>query len=83
MDKNELEKLFDEFWEDGTYWDWSRCEIDRWIMLKFIFETMMLEVLKNILWKEKNSHWDSYVNWENRRLYDIKQKAKELYNINL
>mgnify|MGYP006374756317 CR=1 FL=1 len=80
MNREELEKMFDEFWEDWAYWDWSSCEIDRWIMFWFITDTIISEVLKSLLENEyENFDEIEYELLDNH----IKQKAKELYNITL
>lgn len=90
--REELEKMFDE-----TFWDlWNIDFNDDWNnntyitdeVKQFIFETIMPEVLKSVIkdllkdsmyWEEENNpYWycddlDKY----------IKQKAKELYWIDL
>ena len=76
-------------------WTSSYTELKNWIdekkLKQFIFETIIPEVLKsvmddevkNICSKEINPilHWCDL--WWNEILQNIKQKAKELYNITL
>lgn len=84
----ELEKMFDEFWEDWTYWDWSKCEIDRWIMFDFISNTIIPEVLKSVLPKYKDTHTkDDEINsirrGNNNCIEEVKENFKKLYWIDL
>ncbi len=72
--REELEKMFDE--KFGCI-IWNQTEIDQ--INDFIFETIIVEVLKSIL-KENNKYNQNYVNDFNK---SIKQKAKELYWIDL
>ena len=83
MLKEELEKMFD--------YNFGHDNEDLPIIKQFIFETIIPEVLKsvmddevkNICSKEINPilHWCDL--WWNYVLQNIKQKAKELYNITL
>ena len=78
MNKKELEKIFDE-----TFWDLWKTDVynEEWEPLwyinnndevkQFIFETIILEVLKSVI-----SHFDEDYNTK-------KIKLKELYDINL
>lgn len=78
MNKEELEKIINDRFP-------SIESIEReWISIlnKFIFETIIPEVLKSIIWKEKSDdslYWKIY----NRDLKWRKQKAKQLYWIDL
>ena len=84
MNKEELEKLIDneDFME--TYWLYEDREeyFSKDKLKQFIFETIIPEVLKSVILekREENNHIDLAYN--NYWKY-IKNKAKELYNINL
>ena len=89
MNREELEKMFDEIfsnlYEEEDYMDWSIWNNEKTDEVKqFIFDTITLEVLKSVIPKEEVDYTnDSYSAWYNRSIFIIKQKAKELYNINL
>jgi hypothetical protein len=71
MNKKELEKMFDEKFEDIYYWKDD--------IMQFIFETIIPEVLRDICIKQ-DFYWldDTKIS-----LNDIKQKAKEKFWIDL
>ena len=89
MNREELEKMFDEIfsnlYEEEDYMDWSIWNNEKTDEVKqFIFDTITLKVLKSVIPKEEVDYTnDSYSAWYNRSIFIIKQKAKELYNINL
>ena len=77
MNKEQLEKKFD--------YNFGHDNEDLPIIKKFIFETIIPEVLKSILeinWERSNDFTKSKISW-NYILKDIKQKAKELFWIDL
>ena len=77
MLKEELEKMFD--------YNFGHDNEDLPIIKKFIFETIIPEVLKSILeinWERSNDFTKSKISW-NYILKDIKQKAKENFWIDL
>ena len=73
MNKEELEKTINHFYN---------CWFNDYELKDFIFETIIPEVLKSMLVYEW--HWINPI-IEKRKYANklIKQKAKELYNINL
>lgn len=88
--RQELEKMFDEkFWD---LWsidfnnDWNNNTYITDDVKLFIFETIIPEVLKSVTieidWNWSNDFSKSKVSW-NYIIKDIKQKAKELYWIDL
>jgi len=92
MTKQKLEEMFNEkFNWDLIINDWYHDYLIADEIKQFIFEKIILEVLKEFIFeKEKPKLWsenqDEYVwfaNWYNSYVEDIKQKAKELYNIDL
>jgi len=89
MNKKILEEMFDEKLKDITidYDDYWNPLIYNWNnnIINFIFETIIPEVLKSILetnWERSNDFTKSKISW-NYIFKDIKQKAKELYWIDL
>ena len=83
MNKIELEKMRDDKFDIfGIPYDWKSNKI------QFIFETIIPEVIKNILPKEHDwilidFYEENQYAIENKLLYKIEQKAKELYWIDL
>ena len=82
MNKQELEKLFDEKVTNMRIFDEYKNDIT-YKVKQFIFETVIPEVLKDI----ENEYWN-FFDWcwccANLRLdEELNQRAKELYNINL
>ena len=74
MSREELEKIIDN---NDSY-------LSNWKTLKeFIFETIIQEVLKSVIAEECFKYDDYFNAWYNRATEDIKQKAKDLYNITL
>jgi hypothetical protein len=86
MNREELEKMFDDKFplERSQIWDWKVFQRtpSPEAVKQFIFETIIPEVLKSVMLekREENNHIDLAYN--NYWKY-IKNKAKELYNINL
>ena len=93
--KEELEKMFDE-----TFWDLWKTDVynEEWEPLwyinnndevkQFIFETIIPEVLYNLIEDENLDKMlyttdRNFYDWYLEKIEDIKQKAKELYNIDL
>ena len=76
MNREELEKMFDEKVTSMRIYDEYRNEITDDIK-KFIFNELIFEVLNSVLPKwNKQTYISTYENY-------IKPKIKELYNINL
>ena len=76
MNKEELEKIFDEKVTSMRIYDEYRNEITDDIK-EFIFDTVIPEVLKSVMpWDNSNVAY--YFSKDN-----IKQKVKEQFNINL
>lgn len=90
MNKEEIEQMFDEFIRNWRY-DLSHCERDE--IKKYLFETIIPEVLKSVIpkfdnldrvWRDRSfTHQTSIIVWEQQYLEKIKQKAKQLYWIDL
>lgn len=81
MNKEELIKMFDE--KDLVYSDIQRKEIK-----SFIFETIIPEVLKSVIYSEGEMKMFKLVNekqflWLNFYHENLKQKAKEQFWIEL
>jgi hypothetical protein len=77
MNKQELEKKLNEaITELDCYWDLSYNRIENF--KDTFFETIIPEVLKSVIPDE-----DTLFYCEKQIVIEIKQKAKELYNINL
>lgn len=93
--RQELEQMFDEefdlwiiIWENNR-WEYEVNNQER--VKQFIFETIIPEVLKNILWNKcqsfminnwhilKDENWDTAFFWRDA----IIKKVKELYWIDL
>jgi hypothetical protein len=93
MNKKELEKMFDEkfnLWRIDIYKNWEAiwCKNQNEEVKQFIFENIIPEVIKNIIWQEGISTIDdiediAWARWYNTKRNDIKQKAKELFWIDL
>lgn len=82
MNRKELEKMFDERF--GISQSYERIKDDVFMndLKQFIFNEMIPEVLNSILPKYLSiEHYREYRNID--CVDDIKEKAKELYNINL
>jgi len=86
MNREELEKMFDEVFEEAYYRNHTHLKYD---VKQFIFDTIIPEVLKNVIpeYKWSTQTKDDEINlmryWHTDCINDMKQKAKELYNINL
>lgn len=91
MNKEQLEKMFDEKFKlkQERYNIYLHEDFND--IKQFIFSTMIVEVLKSILpdmekpklWSENQDLYIAYANWYNKSMNDIKQKAKQLYWIDL
>lgn len=85
MNKEYLEKMFDkEFFNLEQHWNWKYEYVDSELK-QFIFEIIIPEVLNNI-WEEL--FWLDFQFWKesisrNEYVERLKQKAKELYWIDL
>lgn len=97
MTREELEKMFDkkfvnkiDKWFSDYDWTDRYTELKNWIDVKdikiFIFETIIPELLKNVIPEENNwsyalydSWWNDCINWNKW----MKQKIKEKFWINL
>ena len=91
MNREELEKMFDEMlskldW-DIEYWELKlRNSSD---IKKYLFDTIITEVLKSVIpeYKWSTQTKDDEINlmryWHTDCINDMKQKAKEQFNINL
>jgi hypothetical protein len=86
--REELEKMFDELdkydfiqyeenWLDASY---SKVNIDK--IKQFIFESIIPEILKSVIPEEKEGY-DDHTTIYNNCIYHTRQKAKELYWIDL
>lgn len=71
MNREELEKMFDEVFEGAYYRNHTHLEYE---LKEFIFDTIIPEVLRKI--SPRTDYWFCDKN-------QIKQKAKELYWIDL
>ena len=87
--REELEKMFDEEIKSITmdYDDnWNPLLYNPNNTLKqFIFETIIPKILKSVIYKNERipSNNMNYLEWYTNCQDEIKQKAKEFYNINL
>ena len=82
MTKQEIIDMFDAmFWIPSSY-KRIRSDISTQNIKDFIFDTIMPEVLKSIILPEEEETNYSSLTRNNYSKY-IKQKVKELYNINL
>lgn len=76
MNKEELKEIIEKQFYNEVFWN---EEILKY-MSEFIFETIIPEVLKSVLWKDVTSE----INWIDILDYEkIKQKVKLLYQIDL
>ena len=78
MNKQELEKLFDEKVTNMRIFDEYKNDIT-YKVKQFIFETIIPEVLKSMLKEDKNTPLWEWLWFKAQQT--IKQKAKELYNL--
>jgi len=85
MNREDLEKMFDKKfwinWNNFNFICWKKSLPDE--IKDFIFSILISQILKYIIPNEYWWYLDWYDIWYNKCLEDIKQKAKELYNINL
>ena len=73
MNKEQIEKMFDEFYYERI--------VNSEIIEDFIFDTVIPEVLESVMPEENQA---GIATWKYTEcIEDIKQKAKELYNITL
>ena len=80
-----IEKMFDKAY---LITDWGEnWELDRVKVKDFIFETIIPEVIKGILveklWWHTDDLMSAYWSWYDNCIDNIKNKAKELYWIDL
>lgn len=86
MNRNDLEKMFDE---NFSYIETHTTFLEEKDNIKdFIFNTIMSEVLKSVIYSETEMKMFKSVNekqflWLNFYHENLKQKAKEKFNINL
>lgn len=84
----ELEKMFDEEIKSITmdYDDnWNPLLYNPNSLKQFIFETIIPEVLNSVIYRNERIHSNNmnYLEWYTDCQDEIKQKAKELYWIDL
>ena len=78
MNKKELEEMFFERFDINS--EWTSFGLEDYT--DFIFETIIPEVLKSVIWNEKTTesiYWRLY----NKELLQRKQKVKENFWIDL
>ena len=81
MNKIEIEKKIDFLIEDWWY-NLDQWQIDN--LKQFIFETIIPEVLNSVLERPFSDESNMMCKeWYSECIEQIKQKAKELFNINL
>lgn len=88
MNREELEKMFDNqnFYEISyRSWEWY---VDFEQIKSYIFNTIIVEVLKSVIPELQNTQTNDYqINdmryWSNDCIHYIKQKAKEQFWIDL
>ena len=85
MNKKELEKMFEDKITSMRIYDEYWVEITD-IVQQFMYKTIIQEVLKSIIPKEREYdelNDDNYEVWFNVCIWKIKRKLKDNYNITL